>query len=197
MTTHADKRTVTTDALETLGQIHTRQERRDAIHLAVEPVEAVETLRPGAHITVRGGKAWETSPYSELALGIVDPFLETPVLAGQRFWFVMYPRQVHSLRHVWTHPAFPSDEVAVAPAETDAVKAAALAIRNMAADLDCSVERLMDGAAEFLRTGQYLRFGHDLDYLWDTREFWHCYELVTGESVGNGGDPGFFFNCSC
>lgn len=34
----ADKRTVATDALETLGMIHLKPEARDAIHLAVDPV---------------------------------------------------------------------------------------------------------------------------------------------------------------
>lgn len=192
--THADKRTVTTDALETLGQIHLSQQRRDAIHLAVEPVEAGEDLQPGYHLRVKGGVAWGTVAYSDDALGIVDPFLRRGPRKGERFWFVMYPRMVHSLRHVWTHPAFPSDEVPSAAGETDAVKAAALAIRNMAADMDCSVERLMDGADEFLRTGQHLHFGHDLNYSWDTAAFWHAYELVTGKSVG---DAGFFFTCSC
>jgi hypothetical protein len=32
-----EKRTVTTDALETLGTIITNAERRDAIHIAVKP----------------------------------------------------------------------------------------------------------------------------------------------------------------
>lgn len=193
--THADKRTVTTDALETLGQIHTRQERRDAIHLAVEPVEAGQTLRPGALISVRNGVA--TNAPRENALGIVDPFLPDIVLKGQRFWFVMMPRMVHSLRHVWTHPAFPSPEVVELPApETDAVKSAALQLREMAADMDCSVERLMDGARAYLATGEYLRFGNDLDYSWNTAKFWRCYELVTGENLG-GEDKGFFFSCSC
>lgn len=36
----ADKRTMTTDALETLGTIITEHEKRDAIHIAVENVVA-------------------------------------------------------------------------------------------------------------------------------------------------------------
>lgn len=43
----ADNRKVTTDALETLGTIIGTSEGRDAIHLAVEPVEAGERLSPG------------------------------------------------------------------------------------------------------------------------------------------------------
>lgn len=99
-----DKRKVSTDALETLGQFIGDSEKRDAIHLAVEPVTAGAELNPGQHITVKGGIAYPADRGA--GLGIVDPFLPTYVRAGQRFWFVMYPRMVHSLRHVWTHPAF-------------------------------------------------------------------------------------------
>lgn len=103
-----DKRVVTTDALETLGTIHTKQEHRDAIHLAVEPVQASVRLHPGDHIAVKDGYAIPT-PVGQ-GLGIVDPFLKDDVMPGEYFWFVMYPRQVHSLRHVWTHPAFPDEK---------------------------------------------------------------------------------------
>lgn len=46
----ADKRTVATDALETLGMIITESEKRDAIHPAVEPAMAAHTLRPGEDV---------------------------------------------------------------------------------------------------------------------------------------------------
>lgn len=105
---HFDKRSVSTDALDTLGTIHTKQEKRDAIHLAVEPVIAASDLNPGQHIVVdTAGNAIPVKPGK--GLGIVDPFLPRPVATGERFWFVMYPRQVHSLRHVWSHPAFPDE----------------------------------------------------------------------------------------
>lgn len=111
-------RTPSTDALETLGMIHFKPEHRDAIHLAVDPVTAGTSLAPAQKIGIVNGIAYPSGtvlgdktkvPYH----GIVDPFLPVPgggdiaVLQGQRFWFVMAPRMVTSLRHVWAHPDFP------------------------------------------------------------------------------------------
>lgn len=112
----ADSRSPITDALETLGMIHFKQEKRDAIHLAVEPVEAAVNLKPGQRIGIIEGKAywagWHIQTETEIDKlvpyhGIVDPFLPETVQAGEFFWFVMAPRMVKSLRHVWEHPDFP------------------------------------------------------------------------------------------
>jgi hypothetical protein len=102
-----DKRKVRTDALETLGTIFTEGER-DAIHLAVEPVVAGEQIRPGQNITIRDGKAYEANGYlpDEKMLGIADPFLKNTIQIGEKFWLIVYPRQITSLRHVWSHPDF-------------------------------------------------------------------------------------------
>ncbi len=62
-------------------------------------------MQPGQHIVVENGVAYPVEVGE--GLGIVDPFLKEAVPTGAKFWFVMYPRQVHSLHHVWTHPAFP------------------------------------------------------------------------------------------
>jgi hypothetical protein len=96
---NAEKRTVSTDALETLGTLITPAEKRDAIHLAVNPTKAKQNLRPGQDVGIDGTI---NNP-----VGIVDPFLKRPVKEGEWFWLVVYPRQINSLRHVWTHPAFP------------------------------------------------------------------------------------------
>ncbi len=103
----ADKRSVSTDALATLGTIIDDQQKRDAIHLAVEPVIAGMYLPAGSHISVKNGVAVQEC-FGQ-GTGIVDPFIRDGVNEGERFWFVMYPRMVHSLRHVWTHPAFPDE----------------------------------------------------------------------------------------
>ena len=103
---HADKRSVSTDALETLGMVHFRPEARDAIHLAVLPIEAGEDLHRGQDIGIGSdGRAYCTGVK---LVGIVDPFLpRKPLNEGDRFWLVVYPRMITSLRHVWEHPDFP------------------------------------------------------------------------------------------
>lgn len=112
-----DVRTVATDALATLGTIHTEKQHRDAIHLAVEPCIAGETIPVGADIVLDQVDG-ETLAYCTIngqrlgrgqGLGIADPFIKADFIeVGEPFWFIMYPRQVHSLRHVWEHPAFPN-----------------------------------------------------------------------------------------
>lgn len=111
---NAEKRSVTTDALQTLGTIIDNVEGtgRDAIHLAVEPVIAGETLFPGQHIGLSNGKAYSTC---KKKLGIVDPFVIGSVPKGSKFWLVVFPRQITSLRHVWSHPDFPEES---SPADT-------------------------------------------------------------------------------
>ena len=96
-------RTVATDALATLGTIIGPEAKRDAIHVAVEPVTAGQVLQPGAHVGfLEDGCVGE----SKTPVGIIDPFLPTPVQLGQRVWLFVYPRQITSLRHVWSHPSF-------------------------------------------------------------------------------------------
>lgn len=102
----SNARSVSTDALDTLGTIHTKEEKRDAIHLAVIQATAGQILNPGNHILI-GSEGVAVRTEIGKGLFIVDPFLQEPVNPGQQFWAVMYPRQVHSLRHVWTHPAVP------------------------------------------------------------------------------------------
>lgn len=108
------KHTVSTDALDTLGTCPIPENSgRDAIHLAVEPVVAGTILHPGQRIRLLNGNAfpciekWD----SDDATGIVDPFIKGVVEPGEKFWFVVLPRTITSLRHVWSHPAFPEDAV--------------------------------------------------------------------------------------
>lgn len=194
-----DKRSVTTDALETLGQFISEREKRDAIHLAVEPVTAGAELNPGQHITVKNGVAYPADRGQ--GLGIVDPFLPTYVRSGQRFWFVMYPRMVHSLRHVWTHPAFvdePEKQVLLQPAVDDRMERARARIQAAANEMGLDCDEIIDGARNYQKYGDYMVDGGrwEGESLSDPATFWDAYQTVTGEEVPPDNRESFF-SCSC
>lgn len=203
--TNAEKRSVHTDALETLGTIIEHGER-DAIHLAVEPVIAGEKLHPGQDICIHAGEARNVGMGK--ALGIVDPFLRGPVSKGDKFWLVVYPRQITSLRHVWSHPDF-SETVAQPPtvAESEAW------LVNWCDTHDCpdwntvkaaiNGENLSEGMGyDYGNSGfrdygdgdTYIYFGgldaheHDIP-----EEFWRHAENVIGHPV----QRAKHFTCSC
>ncbi len=91
-----------------VGQLAGDDARRDAIHFAVAPVIAGEDLDPGDHVGLNGNQeAMKDIGVSEIKrIGLVDPFLSTRVLKGQKFWLFLYPNTITNLRHVWSHPAF-------------------------------------------------------------------------------------------
>ncbi|QGZ66395.1 hypothetical protein [Paraburkholderia acidisoli] len=193
----ADKRSVATDALETLGTIIDGSQARDAIHLAVEPVIAAHNMEPGAHVGLMAdGRA---SEIADKHVGIVDPFLKDGVCAGERFWLVVYPRQITSLRHVWEHPDFArSPDVTLAPQYSESEQW----IRNFADRVSLQYDILMDGARDWVDSqkrgswGEYLCFGGLLEGESVPDEFWPHYEAVTGEKVEET-HRGSFFTCSC
>jgi len=56
-----------------LGKLITSDERRDAVHIAVVPVQAAaHPLKPGDHVALSRGRAYRASHDGE---GIVDPYL--------------------------------------------------------------------------------------------------------------------------
>lgn len=90
-----------------LGQlIENGERRRDAIHIAVAPVTATVRLQPGDHVGLIEEGNKELAGPCEQTIGIVDPFLQTAVEPGERFWLFLYPNTVTGMRHVWSHPAF-------------------------------------------------------------------------------------------
>jgi len=94
-----------------IGKLVHEEGGRDAVHVAIAPTSAPCELRPGQHVDSLGNPE---GPGIK-PVGIVDPFLREPVQTGQRFWLFLYPNSVTSLRHEWTHPAFPT----TSPAEVN------------------------------------------------------------------------------
>jgi len=176
-----DKRSVSTDALETLGTIIDSSAERDAIHLAVEPVVAAEKLYPGQDVGfVVGGVGKTSSP-----LGIVDPFLKAPVQPGEVFWLVVYPRQITSLRHVWSHPAFPE------AVDAKSKKIAEAWLRQFLADGSPSYDEIMERA----RGGTNVtNFGYQIEYREVPNDFYDHLETLTGRKFT---DRPSYFHCAC
>jgi len=191
-----DKRSVSTDALETLGTILGDGCGRDAIHLAVEPVIAGHRLDPGADVGLVDGKA----VVCDKPLGIVDPFLKKTVRAGERFWLVVYPRQITSLRHVWTHPAFTESipEAKTASDMSDNVEF----IKDAAERIGVSFESLMVELKYYLDhtspsdTNKCIGFGEEIEARDLPDGFWVHYESLTGRTVPSEMRD-VYFRCAC
>ena len=217
------KHSVHTDALETLGTLIDEHQGRDAIHLAVEPVVAGEQLFAGAHVGILEIEgqltAFHANPLGKHGVkikhvGVVDPFLETAVEEGQRFWLVVYPRVITSLRHVWTHPDFPNLAQDLGP--TEGQKAASKAwIEAYAEELSeeagsdddysygspVSYDDLMTHAETWCHDnkwgGDHLSKGGTLEGVGTKPEFWDHFKVLTGkEPIGTEKKPNFF-SCSC
>lgn len=175
-----------------LGSFVTDESRRDAIHVAVAPVEAAEWLSPGQRVGLSAdGRAMEKEP----SVGIVDPYLRNPVGPGDRFWLCLYPGTVTALRHEWSHPAFDA-----APEDGNASRAESEAwLRRYAVRMNPhdgpgeAYQRLLYG----LKSGDLFAHGsdlHDLDDVEDKPELVFHAGVVLGRAVDL---SEFSFSCSC
>jgi hypothetical protein len=195
----SDKRSVSTDALAVLGTLINETVGRDAIHLAVEPVVAGERLTPGQDIGIIDGKAYNKGVKH---VGIVDPFLAEVVEPGQRFLLIVYPRQITSLRHVWSHPDFDEEEIVVKEAVTIKTKGrtakeiAKQWLEAYADGIDVSYESLIEVADSHQGNGygDYIIQGGRFEGESTPDEFWDNYAIVKGVT-----NPKIasFFSCSC
>lgn len=188
-----DKRTIQTDALATLGTKIDENQGRDAIHLAVENVVAGQMLGPGDDIGFLddGRVGYVNNP-----VGIVDPFLKDMIQENERFWLIVYPRTITSLRHVWSHPSIPDKIQSKAESEqwikdfldngikTDydvvmsAIKAHFGPWGDISSDSICLSEDI-DGDREI------------------PPEFWVHFQIVTGIDTSKVPTKPTYFRCAC
>lgn len=167
-----------------LGQIITEKQEKDAIHIAVAPIEAGESLKPGDHIGIIDNKARKSGK----KIGIVDPFLKTDVEPGQSFWIFLYPNTVTSLRHDWEHPDFKVKSQEELDRETSIIY-----INNIAARLGLAYDSLIEMATDNVKHGKSFPDNTEEYKSVDWSEFWGHFEKVTGVS-GYADSP---FYCSC
>jgi hypothetical protein len=95
-----------------LGAVPSIHAGRDAVHVAILPVLAGETLTPGVRVRVvsRDGELWAS--WSARPDGIVDPFLPpgAEIPRGSPVYVCLFPNSVTSLRHVWTATNIPEEK---------------------------------------------------------------------------------------
>lgn len=182
-------RSTSTDALETLGTLIDDSAGRDAIHLAVEPVTAGEDMAPGENVSINNGIAMISTGKK---VGIVDPFLKNLIHKGEKFWLIVYPRQITSLRHVWSHPDFEEEVVKVSSKEEKAIQW----LKNCANEIDESYEHVMEVADSHQSDsyGDYIVQGGRFEGESTPDEFWDYYAIVRHNSNPNRTS---FFSCSC
>lgn len=180
-----------------LGKLITDSAERDAVHIAIYPATAGEKLRPGDHVGIVDGEA----VVCEILIGIADPFLRpgSVVLKGQRFWLLLYPNTIQSLRHHWIHPRIregiitegtekkPSGLV-VTPEDSKKW------IEAYAASRDVGYETLMGAARASLDGNIDYRMSDSIYDIPD--DFWNHFENVSGIKVEQE-DRADYFSCAC
>jgi len=190
-----------------LGELITElgeQNQRDAIHIAVIPVKARERLRPGMHVSIlhdgTNAEAYGDVAGSTTAVGIVDPFLPKTVEIGQTFWLCLYQGQVTTLRHEWTHPAFPAVDKVDQQSRDDRA-ASEEWLRNYASTKIKIYEEDSDVAyktfLEELKRNEIYWYGTDgsnVGDLEDADELKRHAEIVLGRKIDFGE---FSFHCGC
>jgi hypothetical protein len=168
--------------LDTIGKILDSGKQRDAVHFAVASITAAMRLNPGQHVGLDGTDA--------APIGVVDPFLKSPVEAGECCWMILYPNTITGLRHEWTHPAFEGG----ARAESETY------LRAFADRLFSYYGKYEGEGSRFdllISQAESGGFGTDIEYANDcqpTKEFWDHFERYTGRKVVH--RPAHF-RCAC
>jgi hypothetical protein len=159
---------------------------RDAVHIAIAPVQATMNLTPGREIGfVREGNT-NMVGIVDTPIGIVDPFLKHLVVKGQYFYMYLFPQTITSLRHDWTHPAFEEDK---------RLEASKAWIEEYAQGYGFTYEEFMDAADDLEDTGDGSVCGGDrMEGESTSPEFWQHWSVITGRVPQRAGS---FFRCAC
>ncbi len=166
---------------------------RDAIHIAVAPVRAGVRCDPGVRVGMLPDGS--VSPHVWPKVGVIDPYLESQVEAGQQVWLFMFPGTVTGLRHEWSHPAFERVE---ATAEEKA--AAEQWVRNYAAACNVNLPDADEAFDHFMREfdeGLLSFYGTDCVNAKDAPDAENLFKnlsIMLGRRVG---PASFRVTCSC
>lgn len=173
-----------------LGQLITTPQNRDAIHVAVAPVIAAESMEPGQHVQLNNeGKGCS----GKEPIGIVDPYLKQDVMPGDQFWLFLYPKTVTNLRHNWSHPAFQDKKPRSNKEEAEDW------LREFALKYAATFDDMVSGASEvgggFSTEGITVQGWSELDD--GGAEFWKQLEIYTGKKFSKRHREDTYISCSC
>ncbi len=183
-----------------LGTLLTGTPSRDAVHFAIAPVTTNEILHPGQHVGLVKDSTTEVTAKTKKTIGIVDPFLKTKVMPGDRFYLMLYQATVTGMKHVWTHASFPEAPVVEPVSPLNVAQTLALAsktwLQGFADEVGLHYIELLAAAKDYLDHGEYLNHGSRWEGQSVPPEFWDHYETVTQTKVSES-QRGGFFSCSC
>lgn len=189
-----------------IGQLLDETATRDAIHIAVLPVEAGEDLRRGQYVKLSPGTGRAVKAGPADALGIADPFLTDGAGEGERFWLFLTPNTITGMRHHWQHPAVDGLETVAAPRPSRAYAQEwlqAFAGRwgmNYDSMISIATEAPADGDGDPLEwIIAHDRDLHGADELdpGEHEEFWRCLEALTGRTFDAVHRARVGWSCSC
>jgi hypothetical protein len=163
---------------------------RDAVHVAVIPMQASELLKLGQRVGVIGKRL--AGPV-RIATGIVDPFLMTTVQKDEWFWFFLLPGTVTGMRHHWVHPEFVGDN-----AKAEDLAYAEAWLRAQCEPLGCSFDDLVSDDSELVNGDWVINSRNEdaRDHWYEIRdEFWKQHAIYTGKETPERDRGGF--SCSC
>lgn len=166
-----------------LGQYVASNASRDAVHVAIAPVEVPGPgFKPGMRVGID-----ENGVISRDAehIGILDPFHAPGEFAiGCYVYLCMYPNTITDMKHVWKHPSFTKKS------ESEQW------IRNFIGD-HLGYEQIMTAADRYWEWGNYTMDNSESysNIQGDWREFWFHYAVVRG--VRTREEDSCPFSCSC
>lgn len=189
------------DAVATMGGLLPDDASgRDAVHVAVFSAHSGVKVYPGQDVAIvtQSEPDSEVSPVGGMLIGIVDPFLRTPAMPGERFWVYLYPRTITSLAHRWGHPAFGEASQSYAPPSSKIESELWLA--KFCADYDNKeynfklrevLEKVFDGK----HYDEYITLLGSDEKGDIPPELWRHCAIVFGKPIPS--DHPTFFSCSC
>ena len=178
--------------------LENEQAVRDAVHIAVVPVNISQGCYAGSSVKIMNNTAYPCSENERI--GIVDPFLSEAYIGENKKAFVfLNPGSISSLVHLWTHPDLDDEAAPAAKKEETEAQWAKRRISECAEVFGLSSSRLIKFMTEWVEYKEYAYMGNNESYSSLTKEdfsdMWKAFRIITGNEKEP--EHQHFFTCSC